>query len=229
MISTLSSTATCLRRGSHCPFLVAAGHEYVTDEQVEILRCIRDVPEISHWNVCARRVGSWEESAEPVGPGGSYGRCPYPVCGRSGMAPGRQPDGTDTHGGQWGFDLLGFHHRLVRGRTLKSAHLTFLARWPSCKAAQKIIHQSSPPRTGPGYGRRHAWGQRGRRQPDPRPRRAAAARRQRLIRVSRRLGRTDTWCLAYRRGGPGRPGRPGRTQPWSAPSGTRHSRGRWPP
>ena len=48
-------------------------------------------------------------------------------------------------------------------------------------------------------------------------------------RVSRRLGRADTRCLAYRRGRPGRPGQPGRTRPWSAPSGTRHSRGRWPP
>jgi Reverse transcriptase (RNA-dependent DNA polymerase)/Group II intron, maturase-specific domain len=35
-----------------------------------------------------------------------------------------------------GFDFLGFHHRLVRGRTPKSAHLTFLARWPSRKATQ---------------------------------------------------------------------------------------------
>ncbi len=38
-------------------------------------------------------------------------------------------------GGQ-GVDFLGFHHRLVRGRTPKSVHLTFLARWPSHKAAQ---------------------------------------------------------------------------------------------
>jgi RNA-directed DNA polymerase len=35
-----------------------------------------------------------------------------------------------------GVDFLGFHHRLVRGRTPKSAHLTFLARWPSRKAVQ---------------------------------------------------------------------------------------------
>jgi group II intron reverse transcriptase/maturase len=35
-----------------------------------------------------------------------------------------------------GIDFLGFHHRLVRGRTPKSAHLTFLARWPSRKAVQ---------------------------------------------------------------------------------------------
>jgi RNA-directed DNA polymerase len=38
--------------------------------------------------------------------------------------------------GNPGFDFLGFHHRLVRGRTPKSAHLTFLARWPSRQAAQ---------------------------------------------------------------------------------------------
>ena len=35
------------------------------------------------------------------------------------------------------FDFLGFHHRLVRGWTPKSAHLTFLARWPSRKAVQQ--------------------------------------------------------------------------------------------
>ena len=35
-----------------------------------------------------------------------------------------------------GFDFLGFHHRLVRGRTPRSRHLTFLARWPSRKAVQ---------------------------------------------------------------------------------------------
>jgi len=40
-----------------------------------------------------------------------------------------------TEGGE-GFDFLGFHHRLVRGWTPKSAHLTFLARWPARKAAQ---------------------------------------------------------------------------------------------
>jgi group II intron reverse transcriptase/maturase len=38
--------------------------------------------------------------------------------------------------GEPGFDFLGFHHRLVRGWTPKSAHLTFLARWPSRKATQ---------------------------------------------------------------------------------------------
>jgi len=41
-----------------------------------------------------------------------------------------------VEGGE-GFDFLGFHHRLVRGRTPKSAHLTFLARWPSRKAIQR--------------------------------------------------------------------------------------------
>src|SRR5260370_37839273 len=33
-------------------------------------------------------------------------------------------------------DALPIYHRLVRGRTPKSAHLTFLARWPSRKATQ---------------------------------------------------------------------------------------------
>jgi group II intron reverse transcriptase/maturase len=41
-----------------------------------------------------------------------------------------------VEGGE-GFDFLGFHHRLVRGRTPRSAHLTFLARWPSRKATQR--------------------------------------------------------------------------------------------
>ena len=41
-----------------------------------------------------------------------------------------------VEGGE-GFDFLGFHHRLVRGRTPKSAHLTFLARWPARKAVQR--------------------------------------------------------------------------------------------
>src|SRR5213082_3418584 len=41
-----------------------------------------------------------------------------------------------TVGGE-GVDFLGFHHRLVRGRTPKSAHLTFLARWPSRQATQR--------------------------------------------------------------------------------------------
>jgi hypothetical protein len=39
--------------------------------------------------------------------------------------------------GEEGFDFLGFHHRLVRGWTPRSAHLTFLARWPSRKAVQR--------------------------------------------------------------------------------------------
>jgi group II intron reverse transcriptase/maturase len=41
-----------------------------------------------------------------------------------------------AEGGE-GVDFLGFHHRLVRGRTPKSAHLTFLARWPSRKATRR--------------------------------------------------------------------------------------------
>ena len=39
--------------------------------------------------------------------------------------------------GAAGFDFLGFHHRLVRGWTPRSRHLTFLARWPSRKATQQ--------------------------------------------------------------------------------------------
>ena len=35
-----------------------------------------------------------------------------------------------------GVDFLGFHNRLVRGRTPRSAHLVFLGRWPSRKAVQ---------------------------------------------------------------------------------------------
>ena len=52
---------------------------------------------------------------------------------------GSQPKAAKTRivhlvqGGE-GFDFPGFHHRLVRGRTPKSAHLTFLARWPARKA-----------------------------------------------------------------------------------------------
>jgi RNA-directed DNA polymerase len=41
-----------------------------------------------------------------------------------------------AEGGE-GVDFLGFHHRLVRGRTPRSAQLTFLARWPSRKATQR--------------------------------------------------------------------------------------------
>ena len=35
-----------------------------------------------------------------------------------------------------GLDFLGFHHRLVRGRTPRSKRLTFLARWPARRAVQ---------------------------------------------------------------------------------------------
>ena len=35
-----------------------------------------------------------------------------------------------------GLDFLGFHHRLVRGRTPRSKHMTFLARWPARRAVQ---------------------------------------------------------------------------------------------
>lgn len=35
-----------------------------------------------------------------------------------------------------GFDFLGFHHRYVRGRTRRSRHVSFLARWPSRQAMQ---------------------------------------------------------------------------------------------
>ena len=38
--------------------------------------------------------------------------------------------------GEQGLDFLGFHNRLVRGRTPRSAHLTFLARWPARRAVQ---------------------------------------------------------------------------------------------
>lgn len=40
-----------------------------------------------------------------------------------------------AEGGQ-GLDFLGFHNRLVRGRTPRSARLVFLARWPARKAVQ---------------------------------------------------------------------------------------------
>jgi RNA-directed DNA polymerase len=40
-----------------------------------------------------------------------------------------------AEGGE-GFDFLGFHHRYVRGRTRRSRHITFLARWPSRQAMQ---------------------------------------------------------------------------------------------
>jgi group II intron reverse transcriptase/maturase len=40
-----------------------------------------------------------------------------------------------VEGGQ-GLDFLGFHNRLVRGRTPRSRHLAFLARWPARRAVQ---------------------------------------------------------------------------------------------
>ena len=40
-----------------------------------------------------------------------------------------------SEGGE-GFDFLGFHHRYVRGRTRRSRHVIFLARWPSRRARQ---------------------------------------------------------------------------------------------
>jgi RNA-directed DNA polymerase len=40
-----------------------------------------------------------------------------------------------VEGGQ-GLDFLGFQNRLVRGRTPRSAHLVFLARWPARRAVQ---------------------------------------------------------------------------------------------
>jgi RNA-directed DNA polymerase len=40
-----------------------------------------------------------------------------------------------AEGGE-GIDFLGFHHRRVRGRTLRSRHIAFLARWPSRQAMQ---------------------------------------------------------------------------------------------
>lgn len=36
-----------------------------------------------------------------------------------------------------GFDFLGFHHRLVRGRGARHRHLTFLARWPATETIQQ--------------------------------------------------------------------------------------------
>ena len=82
-----------------------------------------------------------------------------------------------------------------------------------------VIAAADPGRAGPGAEPLHRRGHHGR----------IGQVRRRLIRVSRRLGRADTRCRAYRRGPPGRPGPPGRTRPWPAPSGMRHCRGRWPP
>ena len=39
--------------------------------------------------------------------------------------------------GDGGLDFLGFEHRWVRGRTRRSRHVTFLARWPSRQAMQR--------------------------------------------------------------------------------------------
>lgn len=51
--------------------------------------------------------------------------------------------------GDQGVDFLGFHNRLVRGRTPRSAHLTFLARWPARKAVQHARADHGPtPRIG---------------------------------------------------------------------------------
>ena len=41
-----------------------------------------------------------------------------------------------TEGGE-GLDVLGFHHRWVRGNTPRSRHLCVLARWPSRQASQR--------------------------------------------------------------------------------------------
>jgi group II intron reverse transcriptase/maturase len=41
---------------------------------------------------------------------------------------------VELHEGGEGLDFLGFHHRWVRGNTLASRHLCFLARWPSQQA-----------------------------------------------------------------------------------------------
>jgi RNA-directed DNA polymerase len=40
-----------------------------------------------------------------------------------------------------GLDFLGFDHRLVRGDTRRSRHLTFLARWPSAPAMAHARHK----------------------------------------------------------------------------------------
>jgi hypothetical protein len=52
--------------------------------------------------------------------------------------------------GEQGLDFLGFHNRLVRGRTPRSAHLIFLARWPARKAVQQPGTGSGRSRPGPG-------------------------------------------------------------------------------
>ena len=59
------------------------------------------------------------------------------LLGELGLAP--KPSKTRivhlAEGGD-GVDFLGFHNRLVRGRTPRSAHLRFLARWPTQRAVQ---------------------------------------------------------------------------------------------
>jgi RNA-directed DNA polymerase len=42
-----------------------------------------------------------------------------------------------TEGGE-GLDFLGFHHRWVRVRNPRYRHVTFLARWPSRDATQRV-------------------------------------------------------------------------------------------
>jgi group II intron reverse transcriptase/maturase len=70
---------------------------------------------------------------------------------------GLQPKAAKTRvvhlaeGGE-GFDFLGFHHRLVRGRTPRSAHLTFLARWPARKAVHEPVTGSGRSPAGSGCG-----------------------------------------------------------------------------
>jgi hypothetical protein len=74
------------------------------------------------------------DSTRLDGKSGVTGDCHAPFCGSPGV---RFPRATRhlVEGGQ-GLDFLGFHNRLVRGRTPRSAHLTFLARWPARKAVQ---------------------------------------------------------------------------------------------
>ena len=47
-----------------------------------------------------------------------------------------------VEGGQ-GLDFLGFHNRLVRGRTPRSAHLVFLARWPARPGSDPVHYRRS--------------------------------------------------------------------------------------
>jgi RNA-directed DNA polymerase len=52
------------------------------------------------------------------------------------LKPAKTRIGHLREGGE-GVDFLGFHHRWVRGNTLRSRHLCFLARWPSRQATQR--------------------------------------------------------------------------------------------